>query len=265
MTPPTTETTLAPAGPLAIPGTNLHQLSVLLGHTERLATLGTLTASMAHELNNPVSIIISACNDVKGKLDEGSLDEEHAHRLLGVIEESAWRCARLVQTLSRYSHPAGPAFVPADLNEIINDTLTLLQYEFRTPVAVALVTALAPDLPPVLWDQNQISQVLVNLLTNARDALTPAGGEITIRSWAIPMEERVAFSVSDDGPGVPPAILGRIFEPFFTTKPAGQGTGLGLSIAAGIVAQHQGRISVANNPAGGVTFTVVLPTRPGER
>lgn len=250
MTPPTTETTLAPAGPLAIPGTNLHQLSVLLGHTERLATLGTLTASMAHELNNPVSIIISACNDVKGKLDEGSLDEEHAHRLLGVIEESAWRCARLVQTLSRYSHPAGPAFVPADLNEIINDTLTLLQYEFRTPVAVALVTALALDLPPVLWDQNQISQVLVNLLTNARDALTPAGGEITIRSWAIPMEERVAFSVSDDGPGVPPAILGRIFEPFFTTKPAGQGTGLGLSIAAGIVAQHQGRITVANNPAG---------------
>lgn len=265
MTPPTTETTLAPAGPLAIPGTDLHQLSLLLGHTERLATLGTLTASMAHELNNPVSIIISACNDVKSKLAEGSLDEAHVNRLLGVIEESAWRCARLVQTLSRYSHPAGPAFVPADLNEIINDTLTLLQYEFRTPAAVTLVTALAADLPPVLWDQNQISQVLVNLLTNARDALAPAGGEITIRSWAIPTEERVAFSVSDDGPGVPSATLGHIFEPFFTTKPAGQGTGLGLSIAAGIVAQHQGRIEVANNPAGGVTFTVVLPTRPGER
>jgi len=240
----------------------LQEYSASLARTQRLAGIGTLAASVAHELNNPISIITTACHDLLGQAREGDLDGEALQERLEMIEQSAWRCSRLIQTLRTYTHLDAPQVVRTELNTIIDDALALVGYQFRQEFNVQIETALAPDLKPVIWERNQITQVLVNLLTNARDALQPQGGRVRIASCSVPEEDAVAFSIHDSGPGIPEALLDKIFEPFFTSKPAGEGTGLGLSIAAAIVQQHQGRLTVQNHPDGGAIFEVVLPRRP---
>lgn len=234
-----------------------------LAQTQRLADIGTLAASVAHELNNPISIITSACTSLTAQLDDENLTPESLRRQLGVIEESAWRCARLIQALRTYAYPdARPAL--SDINTIIEHGLALVAYQYERRDNVHIRTVLAPDLPPGLWEPNQITQVLINLLTNARDALQPGGGTITIRSWQQEMHggTRVFLSVEDTGPGIPPEILPYIFRPFFTTKMAGEGTGLGLSIASDIVARHQGKLRAETLPGGGACFTMELPCTP---
>lgn len=240
----------------------LQEYSASLARTQRLAGIGTLAASVAHELNNPISIITSACHDLLSQVKQGDLDEDALQDRLEMIEQSAWRCSRLIQTLRTYTHLDTPQVVRTDVNTIIDDALAMVGYQFRQEFNVQIETALAPSLQPVVWERNQVTQVLVNLLTNARDALQPQGGRIRIASWSLPEEDAVAFSVHDSGPGIPEAILDQIFEPFFTSKPAGEGTGLGLPIAAAIVQQHQGRLTAQNHPDGGAIFKVVLPRRP---
>lgn len=240
----------------------LQEYSASLARTQRLAGIGTLAASVAHELNNPISIITTACHDLLSQVEEGDLSDEALQERLEMIEQSAWRCSRLIQTLRTYTHLDTPQVVRTDLNTIIDDGLALVGYQFRQEFNVEIETTLAPDLKAVIWERNQITQVLVNLLTNARDALQPEGGRIRIASWAVPEEDAVAFSIHDSGPGIPEALLDQIFEPFFTSKSAGEGTGLGLSIAAAIVEQHEGQLTVENHPEGGAVFRVVLPRRP---
>jgi signal transduction histidine kinase len=139
-------------------------------------------------------------------------------------------------------------------------------YQFQKQYQIEIMTKTAAGLPAIHCDQNQITQVLINLLINARDALRPhgiqdVGGVIEIRSWIVLEEPAVAFSVRDNGPGIPARIRDRIFTPFFTTKPMGEGTGLGLSIVQGIVEKHHGRITADNHPDGGALFTVILPVQ----
>lgn len=239
---------------------NLEQLNAALSRTQRLAGIGTLTASVAHELTNPISIITNTCHNLLSQVADDNLSVDELLHYIQMIDQSAWRCARLVQTLRTYTHIDNPQVEPCDLNKMIEDSLTLVAYQFRRQFNVEIETELAPDLTSLRCDPNQITQVLVNLLTNARDAMHALGGTVHITSWAVPEEGAVAFAVRDSGAGIPPELLDRIFEPFFTTKPAGLGTGLGLSIAAGIVQQHHGRITAENNPDGGATFTVILPT-----
>ena len=238
---------------------HLETFRATLARTQRLAGVGVLTASVAHELNNPISIITTACHELSEQAIDGRLSEESLLHHLKMIERNAWRAARLVQTLRTYTHLDRPQLSETDLNRIIEAAITLVDYQFRRECDVIIETSLAPDLAPVRWEQNEITQVLVNLLTNARDALQPDGGQIIISSWAKPADGAVAFAVHDSGPGIPQALLDRIFEPFFTTKPAGKGTGLGLSIAAQIVAEHRGQLTAANHPDGGAIFTVTLP------
>jgi signal transduction histidine kinase len=207
---------------LTVETRTLERYSTALARTQRLAGIGTMTASVAHELNNPISVIATTCQDLLAQMEAGELSEESLRQQLGLIEQSAWRCARLVQTLRTYTHVEQPQVMPTDLNEIIADGLTLVGYQFRHQFNVEITTDLAGDLAPVQWERNQITQVLVNLLTNARDALQPDGGTIHITSWSIPAEDAVAFSIHDSGPGIPPQLLERIFDPFFTTKPAGE-------------------------------------------
>ena len=242
---------------------NFKSFGATLARTQRLAGVGTLTASVAHELNNPISIITTACHELSEQALDGRLTEEALMGHLQMIERNAWRAAQLVQTLRTYTHLDSPQPVKTDLNRIIEGAITLVDYQFRREYNVSIETSLNPDLEPVVWEQNQITQVLVNLLTNARDALQPDGGQITVSSWALPDEGAVAFAVRDSGPGIPDALLERIFDPFFTTKPAGEGTGLGLSIAAQIVAEHNGLLTAANHPDGGAKFTVVMPCERG--
>ncbi|MDT8306734.1 MAG: ATP-binding protein [Anaerolineae bacterium] len=231
--------------------------------TQRLADIGTLAASVAHELNNPISIITAACTSLQAQLDDENLVPESLRRQLAVIEQSAWRCARLIQALRSYAHPDAQP-LPSDLNALIENGLALVSYQYERQDNITVRTVLAPELPQVVWEPNQITQVLINLLSNARDALQPAGGRITVRSWQTERHggTRLYFSVEDTGKGIPPDILPFIFRPFFTTKRAGEGTGLGLAIASDIVARHQGKIWADTLPGGGARFTVELPCRP---
>lgn len=218
---------------------------------------------MAHELNNPISVITTACSSLEAQAEEQNLSEETLRRQLEIIEHSAWRCARLIQALRSYAYP-NAQLVLCDLNAIVEQALTLVAYQFQRQHNTTIRTVLAPDLPSGLWEPNQIEQVLINLLTNARDALPPEGGTIAIRTWLNEVgngQMVVSLAVEDTGPGIPDEVLPHIFEAFFTTKAASDGTGLGLSIAADIVAQHQGRIWAESLPEGGARFTVELPCR----
>ncbi|MCB8991688.1 MAG: PAS domain-containing protein [Ardenticatenaceae bacterium] len=237
-----------------------------LYHTQRLAGVGTLTASVAHELTNPLSIITATCSNLIHEVDSDNLDAEMLLHYIHMIEQSAWRSARIVEVLRHYTHDAGLQTAVTSLNMIIEDALTLMKPQFVKEYNVSIHTDLAQDLPSIVCDHNRITQVLINLLGNARDAMQPDAGAVHVKTWAMPPNQaqaggQLAFSVRDEGPGIPPALLEQIFEPFFTTKPSGTGTGLGLFIARELVEQHNGRIWAENHPDGGALFTVVLPQK----
>lgn len=242
----------------------LQRMNEALSHTQRLAGVGTLTASVAHELTNPLSIITATCSNLLHDVQERSINPEDLLRYIQIIEQSAFRSARIVEVLRNYAYYNGPETAVTDVDTIIRDALTLVQQQFIKQSSVDIVVQTHPELRSVVCDHNRITQVVVNLLTNARDAMQPAGGTIKINVWPFADDSgagRFTISVHDTGHGIAPEHMPRLFEPFFTTKKAGQGTGLGLFIAKGIVDEHHGRIWAENNPDRGATFTVVLPQR----
>jgi two-component system NtrC family sensor kinase len=247
-------------GPLVDDG----RVTTALSQTQRLAGIGTLTASVAHELTNPLSIITSTCNNLLSQIADESLGTDELLHYIELIDHSAWRCARLVQTLRSYSHLDHMQVTKNELNRIIEDSLTIVDYQFERQYNIAIETDLSLELEPLYCDQNQVTQVLINLLINARDALQGEGGVIKIASWNLPEEKSQAFSVSDSGTGISPETIDMVFNPFFTTKPIGEGSGLGLAIASKIVEEHGGRISAENNRGKGVTVSVILPYHPPE-
>jgi signal transduction histidine kinase len=245
--------------------TNFEQVSGPLARTQRLAGLGTMAASVAHELSNPLSIITATCNNLLSQVADGTLTTDQLLHYIEMVDHSAWRCIRLVQTMRTYTHPENGQVVSSSVNKLIEDGVTLVAHQFRRHYNVQLEMDLTPGMPPIVCDPNQIIQVLVNLLVNARDALLKSGGVVKISSRPLPEEDAITFSVSDSGTGIPEEIIDRIFEPFFTTKPLGEGSGLGLAIVAEIVEQHHGRVEVINNPGGGAMFRVMLPCRQDNR
>ena len=276
--------------------TDVDRLNEALVHAQRLAGIGTLTASVAHELTNPISIITATCTNLRDELEGEELGREELARYVELIEQSAYRCARIVEVLRNYAHNVGretsdgAAIAITSPAAVVQDALMMVEQQFRKQARVTVELELEPALQTIFCDHHRIAQVLINLLTNARDAMQPDGGVVRIRFWSPDparepaLAEQIrqlppspaasgranghsapdlfAFSVSDTGTGIDPAIRPRIFEPFFTTKPNGQGTGLGLYIAEGIVRQHGGHIWAENNPDGGATVTVVLPRKP---
>lgn len=226
---------------------------------QRLAGIGTLTAGVAHELTNPINVITATCNNLLSQLADDSLSIDELLHYIEMIDQSAWRCARLIRTLRDYTYLNGQEFASRNLNRIVDAALILVSYEFERQDNLDIVTNLEPDLKDIICDQNQITQVMINLLLNARDATPKEGGQIVISTWSLPRQNAQAFSVTDIGTGIDPAMMPIIFEPFVTTKPMGQGTGLGLAIASQIVEEHHGTIDAANNPGGGAIFTVLLP------
>ncbi len=273
----------------------LERLNEALLHAQRLAGIGTLTASVAHELTNPISIITASCANLIDELNEGSVGREELVQAIELIEQSAFRCAHIVDMLRNYAPRVGS---DGDVEEadnmiaitsptaILQDALTMVEQQFRKQARVTVEADLQPELTTIFCDHHRIAQVLINLLLNARDAMQPAGGVIRIRFWTpnllaepalaaqirsamslagngrnMDAADLFAFSVADTGMGLDPAIMDRLFEPFFTTKANHQGTGLGLFIARSIVTQYGGCLLAENNPAGGATFTVVLPRK----
>jgi signal transduction histidine kinase len=241
--------------------TERKQLEARMLVSQKMADLGALAAGVAHEINSPLQVITGVSQSLLDRHACGQLEAERLQKGLVTIHRSGWRCAEIVRALRTYAHAATANIVPTNLNEVVTDTLLLIENQLKSWSSISVVTALAPELPTLHCDRNQITQLLINLLTNARDAM-PRGGTVTIRTGLADDGETLLLSVSDNGVGIPDTIQSRLFDPFFTTKPPGQGTGLGLSIVAGIVQAHHGEVHLASAVGQGTTFTVSLPCLP---
>jgi PAS domain S-box-containing protein len=223
--------------------------------SEKLAALGTMAAGLAHELNNPIGIISSRVEimllDAEAQPVHGQLAED-----LRVLHRHAQRVARIAHGLLSFSRQSSERHGPLDLNHLVEETLLLVERAIAKQ-GVKVTRRLAPDLPPLWGDGNTLQQVVLNLLTNARDAVD-GGGEITVEtSRAAGDPDAVRLVVRDTGSGIPPEALPRIFDPFFTTK--AEGTGLGLSVSYGIVRDHHGTVDVESRQGEGTTFTLTFP------
>ena len=227
--------------------------------TEKLSSLGTLVAGVAHEINNPIGIIANRVEVLRLEHEEQGLDDT-LREDLDVIHRQAHRVAEITTALLAYARQSSHEQTWLDLNAGVRSALLLWQPQAEQIVRVE--TVLDEPLPPIMGNVTQLQQVLINLLSNALDA-TPPGGTITVstRSQGEP-PSTVVLEVTDTGTGISAEHLSRVFDPFFTTKPPGKGTGLGLSVCFGIVQDHQGTITVDSQYGRGCTFTVVLPAIP---
>jgi two-component system, NtrC family, sensor kinase len=226
-----------------------------LYQTEKLTTMGTVLAGVAHELNNPLTAVTGYANLLRQDL-AGTPSATRAEN----IAHAADRCASIVRNFLALARKYPPERQLVRLNDIARDAVELLAYHLRVD-GIEVKLDLEEGLP-VLWaDPHQLHQVVVNLITNARDELrkAPAPRRLTLRTHAGRTRGRVAVDVEDTGPGVSEEIRDRIFEPFFTTKPVGQGTGLGLSLCHGIVEGHGGTLTLVSEPGAGAIFRVELP------
>jgi PAS domain S-box-containing protein len=220
--------------------------------SERLATVGRLAAGIAHEINNPMASILTC---TEGLLrDQGSWDEGR-REYLQVIKNSAQRCRMITQKLLDYSAASAPTMDPVDLGDVLQESVSLLQFEAGKR-HVALTVEKAVKLPVIAGAKDSLVQVFVNLILNSIQA-AEKGGQIQV--VATENNSAVDVFVIDDGPGIAAANLPRIFDPFFTTKPVGMGTGLGLSVSQGIVKHHGGTIDVVESQKGRTSIRVSLP------
>lgn len=231
----------------------LREAQAQLVHSEKLAAMGRLSATIAHEVNNPLGIIKNYLHLLRvQKPGDGEASEN-----LKIVSEEVNRIADIVRRLLDFHRPATPGLHDFDLWQVVDDCLRLLK-KSNAHQRVNVVLPQDRVAVPVRANAEELKQVFLNLFMNALDAM-PQGGTLTVR--LIPRRQTVLAQVRDTGTGILPDHLPRIFEPFFTTKSEGQGTGLGLYVCYGIVQRHGGRIMVYNHPEGGAVFTVRLPRR----
>ncbi len=237
--------------------TELRKTQEQLEHSHLLASLGEMTAGIAHEVNNPLGSIL-----LYSELLMASDVPAQVKKDLKVIHEEAKRATKIMTDLLIYGRRTKPQIRRINLNSIVRRVLDMRRYQHKVQ-NISVSTDLA-DVPLyVRGDSSQLMQVIMNIVLNAEDAiLEHKGGNITIKTSAGNRWAKV--QVIDDGPGIPDEHINQIFYPFFTTKPVGEGTGLGLSICYGIVTAHGGLIRAENNAAGGATFTVELPIASGK-
>lgn len=226
---------------------------------EKLAAVGRLTAGVSHEIMNPLFAISAHIHSL---LKEPHLPEDVAADL-AEVQQQAKRIEKISQDLLSFSRRRKPQRAPLDLNQVVEKTLDLVRHDLSVR-KIALEKELAEGLPAVLADSDQLSQVIINLITNARDAVGE-DGRVEVRTALVKVDGggSVELRVEDSGPGIDPAHMGELFEPFFTTKAEGQGTGLGLAICHGIVETHGGEIWAENAPGGGAVFIVRLNLEEG--
>jgi len=221
--------------------------------SERLAAMGQMIAGVAHELNNPLTAILGVT-----ELLRDQTTDEAARRQLDLAHLQARRAAHIVESLLVFSRPATPRSTLLHLPDLLQRTLQLHEHSLRVNnIHVDLVAR--PDLPTVLGDSNQLTQVFLNLIVNAEQAIREIREKGTLRIRLGVVGERVLITFQDDGVGIRRETLPRIFDPFFTTKRPGRGTGLGLSICMAIIREHNGDISAQPLSDGGSVFTVSLP------
>lgn len=244
--------------------TKIKETEAALQQSEKLAALGGLLAGVAHELNNPLSVIVGQAVLMR----ESTKDEKTAQRA-DKIQKAGERCSRIVRSFLALARRKPAERKATSINEVIENSLELLAFQLRTD-NIELIRKLDPGLPTAFADGDQITQVITNLIINAKQVLQDREGARKIlvetrlaANSSQPAGQAILVAVTDNGPGVPKEIAHRIFEPFFTTKPAGAGTGVGLSLCHSIIESHGGRITVEDavweNGAGGARFVFTLP------
>ncbi len=250
---------------------DLQAAQLRLIEAEKLESVGRLAAGVAHEVKNPLMVILTGVKILTQHVQDGNGD---IRVLLDDMTDAVTRADEVIRGLLNFARPHELELVPEDLNTIVEQSLSLVKHEMDKS-RVTLARELAPDLPKVNLDSFKIQQVLINLFTNAVHAM-PEGGKLTVRSYARPLEQMagdtnpvgqedlptgesdVMLEVDDTGTGIPEDKLAKIFDPFFTTKPTGKGTGLGLSVSWQIVEMHGATIEFKNRDEGGVTVTIVF-------
>ena len=231
----------------------------------KLASLGELSAGVAHEINNPLAII-NFENQILADMEKTSeLDSDFRKQLLKSLERSSnqvKRCKRLTHSLLKFSRQTESVIDDVDINSLIEDVIPLVEREAATS-GIRLIVEPEKDLPTILADSSQLQQVFLNLITNAIDAHDETGyGSVRITTKTNVKDKGVDIIISDTGTGIPPERIDKIFDPFFTTKPLGKGTGLGLSICYGIVSKLGGHLQVQSEVGEGSVFIVFLPFKP---
>jgi len=230
----------------------LRDAQTQLVQADRLASVGRLAAGVAHEINNPLTGVLTYASFLLKRAEPGSATRDD----LEVIVRETTRCREIVKNLLDYARPTPPHRAPVDLREVVGRSASLVANQF-TQRRVRLEVDAPVDLPQVSADPNQIEQVIVNLLVNAADAIGAEGGTVRVRARPGP-DGFVELAVEDTGHGISPDDLPHVFEPFFTTK-GSHGTGLGLAVTWGIVEGHGGTIGVESEAGAGTRFTVRLP------
>jgi PAS domain S-box-containing protein len=221
---------------------------------EKLVALGSLLAGVAHELNNPLSVVVARAVLLEEQGDPAT--QSAAEK----IRTAAERCARIVRTFLAMARQQRPERGPVSVNEVLTAALDITGYAVSTS-SIEVELDLAENLPPILADADQLHQVMLNLIINAQQSLQdrPAPRRLGVKSRYDKAADAIRVTVTDNGPGIPEQVRARIFEPYFTTKPVGVGTGVGLAVSLGIVEAHGGTLTVNSPASGGAVFTMVLP------
>ncbi len=242
-------------------------LNASLLQSNKMAALGKLAAGVAHEVNNPLTLIRESAGWVKDLLSEEDPQKmtnyEDINETLDKIDRHVERAKGVTQRMLGFGRRMDPLQEDVSINSVLSETLTFLESE-ALHQNIAIEKQLAPDLPSITSDPNQIQQVFLNVLENAIDAITTNGGNegtITLRTGSTPEGKEIFAAISDTGGGMPPELQQKIFDPFYTTKAVGEGTGLGLSITYGILEKIGGRITADSEMGKGSTLTVYFPLR----
>lgn len=224
-----------------------------LVQSQKLSSIGTLTAGIAHQLNNPLNNISTSCQIAMDDFATG--DTELMQKMLRNIEQETYRARDVVQGLLEFSRAKEFSLREGNLRQIVNRTVKLVKSQVPAQIEIVIEIPDNLDLP---IDSQRIQEVLINMIINASHAIHGVG-RITVSGWLDEEHDEVVVEISDTGEGIPDEIKDRLFDPFYTTKEEGKGTGLGLSIAYGIVEKHRGRITVSSTVGEGATFRIHLP------
>jgi signal transduction histidine kinase len=234
----------------------LERREEFLLQSQKLRAVGSLTAGIAHEVNNPINNIMLTAAVLQEDFDSMPGDEKQ--ELIGDIVEQTERASKIIRNLLDFARESEISTERLKIGEVVGNAINLSANQLKLS-GVRLICDIPKDLPEINGDRQYLSQVFLNLILNAVDAMADGGGTLTISSDVSLDTQCIAIHISDTGPGMSPRVLKAIFDPFFTTKSSGSGTGLGLSVSLGIIQKHGGEIKVESTVGEGSTFTVLLP------
>lgn len=231
----------------------IEETRTIMSQNERLFTLGIMAASLAHEIKNPLIVIMGMIE----RLDNLITDTK-AKDFINIIKTELNRIQGIMDRLRDYYKPKETEKELNDLNLLIKDTVKLTEHYLSRFKNVSISYELDNNIKPFYFNKGQIQQVLVNLIINSAQAMPEKGGKIFVRTYL--KEKDVVVEIEDTGKGIKKENIEKIFSPFFTTKPPGEGTGIGLSISKEIIERHSGKITVESNEGVGTKFTILLPS-----